>query len=59
MNKLLIIALLTVVATPAYATSRRDAAPTPNTVYSYQGDVIGADPDPNVRASLLKDYHAL
>lgn len=60
MNRLLpIIAVLTVIATPAFAQSRvhQDAAQSSNNVYSYQGDrLIGTDPDPNVRASILKDY---
>jgi hypothetical protein len=61
MKKLLMaVALATLAASSAYAKSSHSAAPAadPYVVSSY-GQVVGRDPDPNVRLEMLRDGRLL
>lgn len=63
MTKLLtIMAVLTAVATPALAQSYGNqpaSTQAANTVYGDDGQVIGADPDLNIRMQLLRDHDGI
>ena len=59
-----LVAGLALIAAPAEAAKRQKNAPAkravlstpyPNAVYAYDGDLLGADPDPFIRMMLIRE----